>query len=119
MQMSAVVGPLSASSCTSSLASASWSHSERWGTGAHYRPTRPRPSAWHRDVSFLAAAEVVRAGHGGPHLGVVGCLASERRERDELLDDHVAVPLDPLEAPADEDERLTADYRAVTVVHGG
>ena len=65
----------------------------------------------------LPMAEVVSFRKSGPHLGLAGGLARERRERDDLVHDHVSVSLETLEATACEEERLTADERTEALVH--
>ena len=59
---------------------------------------------------------MVRARECGDHLRRLGDPAGELGEALELADEHVAVPLDALEAAADEDERLAADDRPVPLV---
>src|SRR5207342_1314869 len=82
-----------------SAARASWSQRERWAIG-------PQPRC-----SRSATAEMMGRGKGGADFLVVGHPTRERGEGDELADEDVPVPVDPLEAPSREEERLSADER--------
>src|SRR5213592_2347797 len=101
MQTSAVVFSRSSrDSGLSSARSASWSQRERGPAIA----------------STLPMAEVVGLGERGAHLSLACCVARERCEGDDLVDDHVPVLLEALEAAAREEERLAADEHAEALV---
>src|SRR6185312_12284169 len=68
-------------------------------------------------ASTLPMAEVVSLRKRRAHLRLARSLAGQRREGDELVHDHVPVPLEALEAAACEEKRLAADERTKTLVH--
>src|SRR5215218_9083327 len=76
---------------------ASWSQSERAAATA---PTLP-------------AAKVVSARHRGGDFRLVGGVAGKGAEGRELLDDHVALALVALVQASREQQRLSANERAV------
>src|ERR1051325_10556968 len=64
-----------------------------------------------------AMTEMMRARQRRMHLGTVGQLAGQRRQRDELADEHVPVPVCVLVPPLREHQRLAPDHAAEAVVH--